>query len=99
MIEQSVRLLAKLYEHRGAARALLGDRYAATMADGATMIRAVMAKHGCSELDAALKLGKEARDNPGSVMIVMASVVEMLEPSPPASGNSLEAPATGGNDD
>jgi len=81
MSEANIRILAKLYEHRDVARAILGDRYEKTMTKGAEMIRGVMAHHGCSELDAALKLGKEASADPVSVMIVMASVVEMIEPS------------------
>jgi hypothetical protein len=80
--EQSIRLLAKLYEHRDAARVMLGARYAETMAIGAGMIKGVMDHHECDELTAALKLGKEVRDEPASVTITMAAVVEMLEPIP-----------------
>ena len=89
-VESSVRLLATLYEYRDAAKIVLGSRYADATKNGASMIRAVMAKHGCSELDAALKLGKEVKEHPGSVMIVMASVVEMLEPTLPASATAAE---------
>lgn len=93
MSEAHVRLLAKMYKRRDEARLVLGDRYAATMAQGAEMIRGVMAKHGCNEVEAALMLGKEASDNFVSVMIVVASCVEMLEPSvsTPATSDEVDA--------
>lgn len=81
MTEEQVRMATKLYDARDAARVLLGDRYSATIASGAQMIRAVMDKHGCGELDAALKLGKEVKDDARALMIVLASAVEMMEPT------------------
>lgn len=80
--EQVVRLAAKLYEYRDAARFLLGERYAEVIGHYQHHIRQVMDREGCDEIPAAMKLCEvfRARGEPPSATIAaVAAAVEMVE--------------------
>lgn len=77
--EGAVRVAAKLYECRDAARRLLGAHYERDMSLWARVIRGVAAEACVGELAAAQKIAG-AEGGMGAVM-VLAAYVEMTEPS------------------
>lgn len=77
--EQAVKMAAKLYECRDAARNLLGAHYKRDMDLWAIAIRGVADADKCSEMVAAMKMAKEA-DGFGAI-VILAACVEMTEPS------------------
>lgn len=81
--EQVIGMVSKMYDMRNAARFMLGDRFPAAMAKGAENIRAVQAVHKCGEIEAAMKLAKVVDGDTKAVMIIVASAVEMIEPTTP----------------
>lgn len=78
--EQHVQLAAELYRCRDSARFLLGDGYAAKMADYGKAISNVAEKLNCSALVAATKMAA-ATDDGVTQMLVFAAAVELAEPS------------------
>lgn len=79
--EHRVRMIAKLYECRDAARLLLGEKYQARMVEYGTEIRAVAINKKISDLKAALLLATVPdASGVGSVMY-LAAAVELIEPS------------------
>ena len=85
--EKHVKMAAKLYEMRGRAKRWHKERYETEMAGWIRIIQECMAKHSISELEAVLKLCKDANDsedaNELSIMNIMSAGVEMIEPSQP----------------
>lgn len=79
-MEQAITVTAKLYKCRDSARFLLGDRYAARMADYGSAITEVAAKLKCSELQAATKMVERTGDGM-TQMLIFAAAVELAEPS------------------
>lgn len=83
MSEKTVRLAAKLYEAREGVRLLLGDRFAEEMRKGGELLTALSASRGETVLQTAARLGQQYNDEdrPFASMVVVASAVELLEPS------------------
>lgn len=77
--EETVKMAARLYECRDAARSLLGTHYKRDMDLWAIAIRGEAQSKQCSELSAALGMAKEA-DGFGAIVII-AAVVELTEPT------------------
>lgn len=79
--EQHIRLCARLYEMRDAARRLLGARYHERMAEYRVPIEQVQSQLECDPLTAATKfcVGSEARGI--DVIYLMTAALEMIEPS------------------
>jgi hypothetical protein len=78
-----MRLSATMRDARDAARLLLGDSFKERMAEGGRKLEALAKEHGITVLQAALRTGKtyEEENNDMAVMMIMAAVVEYLEPS------------------
>lgn len=79
--EQTIAIVARLYEVRRAARDIRGDKYAEDMV---TFKKAVLDHAKAKQIDflpAAIELGKLARDKGGSIdlMLFMSAVVELTE--------------------
>lgn len=79
MDEKTVKLTAKLYECRDAARTLLGASYFEHMREYAKVIDDCAVHDNCSFLSAAIRLAKQTQA-PTSVFL-LAAVVEHSEPS------------------
>lgn len=77
--EQSIRLSARLYECRDAARTLLGENYAIRIAEYGQLITRLARKEQITPLAAATRLG-QALGGFGAV-IALAAFVELVEPS------------------
>lgn len=78
--EHVVKMAAKLYECRDAARSILGEKYPERMMEYGDLVRRLAAADGCGEIDAGTRLAKSA-GNAIQVMLVMAATVEIIEPS------------------
>ena len=80
--EAQVKLAAKLYSMRDAAKRLLGDRYTAHMSEVRQMLEMAQSRlDGCDPLTAATRICK-ANDLGGlDVVYIMAGACEMIEPS------------------
>lgn len=80
-----VQTAAKMLDTRDTLRGLLGfEQFKLECAQYEPLIRGVMAHDHCSELDAALRLIKlmqKKHDSDMSQMMVLATAVEMIEPS------------------
>lgn len=81
--EQAIRINAKLYEVRDAARKVLGDSYRARMAEGGKMLSEIAEAKKCSVLDVALNVSQSAarKGDMNAVTFILAAAVELLEPS------------------
>lgn len=83
--EATIALCAKLYETRKAVQFMMGDGYAAHMADLGKVIREIMAKspQNDNELAVASKLAQAPGLSPHQRLAIIAAGVELVEPSPP----------------
>ena len=79
--EQQVAIAAKMYECRDAARTILGRRFKPKMDDLAQVVRAVAKRDNCNDIVAGATVIKEARLEGMESLMLMAAVVEMVEPS------------------
>lgn len=79
-MQQQIEIAAKLYKCRDSARFLLGEGYAAKMADYGKAITEVAARLKCSELKAATKMA-ERTDDGMLQMLIFSAAVELAEPS------------------
>lgn len=78
--ERDVKMAARLYECRDAARFILGDKYPATMTLWRDAIVAQMARGQLSVLQATLALCREMTGETEVVtMLIMAAAVELIE--------------------
>lgn len=77
--EQHINMTAQLYQMRRNARFLLGDRYAAKMADLGAALTEISQARGISVLAAAIAGAKGASDI--AAMQILAAAVELTEPS------------------
>lgn len=80
-MEANVILAAQMYRCRSAAKTILGDKFKQKMDEMAAVIRAVMARDKCNCIVAGSTAIKESELHGMSALIVMAAVVEMVEPS------------------
>lgn len=80
-----VQMAAKLYEHRDAAKTLLGVHYERDMQMLADLIRADSKAKNCSDLAAAVALVNEKPGDGFRAVVILAAYVEMTEPSSNAS--------------
>lgn len=85
--ERAVRMAARMYEMRDTARRLLGDKYKDRMAEYAPIIQRVADNRKCSVLQAGGMMASESGDGMMTVMIV-AAMVEMIEPSNSEAGTA-----------
>jgi hypothetical protein len=84
MIEEKIKMAAKLYQCRDSAKFLHGKEYKRRMEDYGKYIYAYMAKQGVDELQAAINLCTEVKDMDGAGMFTMnifAAAIELIEPS------------------
>lgn len=79
--EQNVKTAAQMYECRDAARRLLGEKYHARMDERARVIRTVAKRDNCNDIVAGATIIKDAGLHGIDVLLLMAAVVEMTEPS------------------
>lgn len=84
MGERAITIAAKLYEHRKAMRFLHGDAYPARVAEMRPYLQTIMSEKGTSEMGAALALAKHCIERPYTVSLIMATALEMMEPTPPS---------------
>lgn len=76
--EEQVKIAARLYECRDAARFIFGASYTGFIKPWRTVIAKEMEARRTTVLQAALALGKQA-DNESMVMLIVAAAVEMLD--------------------
>ena len=79
--EQHVRVAAQMYDCRDAARRLLGDKYHARMQAYGCVVRAVARRDNCNDIVAGATVIKVGKLHGIEALLLMAAVVEMLEPS------------------
>lgn len=79
--EQHVEIAAKMYECRTAARSILGDKYQDKMCELAHVVRAVAKRDNCNDIVAGATVIKAAGLEGMQALMLMAAVVEMVEPS------------------
>jgi hypothetical protein len=81
--EQPIRLAAKLYEVRDAARKTLGDKYRTRMEENGKLLSAMAKDRGCGVMDVALDASKSAASmgDMNAVCFILAAAVDLLEPS------------------
>jgi hypothetical protein len=77
--ERAIKLAARLYECRDAARTLFGADYQKRMAGHRDLVRAAMAHHGCDALKAATTLIKVSGLDGISAVIMLAAAVDISE--------------------
>lgn len=88
-----IRLAAKLYECRDAARTLLGEQYLARMAEYGATIRQVAAAKQCSDIKAAMLLAQSPDHSTGvGQVLCLAAAVELIEPSTGVVSNEIKGP-------
>lgn len=80
MTEQHIKAAAKLYQMRDTARRFYKDEWPSKQNEWRPIIEACMKKHGIGELEAGMKIAEDLGDHGFSIIIVMATVCEMLEP-------------------
>lgn len=80
--EQQVKLAAKLYELRDRARLLLGDKYAAHMAELGKILKMTAERDNKTPLAVATEVCKKRGLIGMDMMMVMAAAVELTEPTP-----------------
>lgn len=80
--EQTVKMAAKLYECRDAARSLFGDTYHQRMEDYIEVVKSAAHAMRCSELSAATTLANKAAGGVTAICF-LAAAVEIAEPSNP----------------
>ena len=85
--EQHVAIAAQMYECRATARRLLGERFKPRMREWGNIVRAVAKRDGCNEIVAGATVIKEAGIFGMDSLMLMAAVVELVEPSN-AGGNA-----------
>lgn len=83
-IEQPIRVTARLYETRAVVRRHLGARYATRIAEYTGVIQRVSDKTGESLMSTATAIAKtaDAEGETDAAMMILAAVVEMLDPTP-----------------
>lgn len=82
MTEQHIKAAAKIYQMRDTARRFFKDEWPAKQNEWRPIIEACMKKHGIGEIEAGMKLSGELDGIDGfSIIIIMATVCEMIEPS------------------
>lgn len=74
-------MAAQMYECRAAARRLLGDKYHERMQEYGRVVRAVAERDNCNEIVAGATVIKAAGLEYMDALLMMAAVVEMIEPS------------------
>jgi hypothetical protein len=83
--EKAIRITAKLYETRDAARRLWGSEYQNRITPYRGYIKMAMDKFNLDETQATMKLVKQLQDkdaeNGFGVMLIFAAYVEIMEPS------------------
>ena len=86
-MEEQIKLAARLYKCRDTAKGLHRENYAAKVAEYNPYIWAAMDKYKVNELGAVMKmvevLEKAGKADGMAVMMLMAAVVELIEPSKP----------------
>jgi hypothetical protein len=82
-IEPKIRLAARLYETRDGVKLLLGNKYAAQMAEVGDLLKSASGKTGLGILETAGRLAQMAhKDGKDSIAVLyLAAAVELLEPS------------------
>lgn len=93
MSEQHVALAARMYECRATARRLLGDRFEPKMRELANVVRAVAKRDGFNNIVAGATIIKEARLFGMDLLMLMAAVVEMTEPTNAVSNRQADGEA------
>lgn len=78
---QQVQLAAKLYEARDAMRSLLGERYAARMAEIGGVLKKVAARDTVNEIQAAQVVIKAIDAQGYDALQLLAAAVELVEPT------------------
>jgi hypothetical protein len=79
-------MAAKMYECRITARRLLGDKYRQSMEERARVVRAMASREKCNVVEAGAKVIKENGLHGMDALLLLAAVVEMIEPSDKAPG-------------
>ena len=80
--EKDVQMAAKLYEMRDKARRLLGDKYKPCMAELGRILQDTARETGGGVLETAIDVCKRRNLVGMDVMLTMAAVVELTEPTP-----------------
>lgn len=85
--EQLIKIAAKLYKCRDSAKALYGDNYYKNLVPYHMIICDVMKSQNCTELEAILHIAdkSEMMESGINIMMFMAAVCEIIEPSEPIS--------------
>lgn len=81
--KQQVKLASELYDLRDRARLLLGDKYAAHMAELGKILKMTAERDNKTPLAVAIEVCKKRGLIGMDLMMVMAAVVELTEPTPP----------------
>ncbi len=79
--EQHVAIAAQMYEFRAAARRLFGNKFRQRMEERASVVRAVAKRDNCNDIVAGATVITEAGLHGMDVLLLLAAVVEMTEPS------------------
>lgn len=79
--QKLIQMTAKPYDARDTLKRLCPDKFRASVTEWQAAIRDIAAKHGWTEIEAMIAMMKGAKDEPLRQMWIMASYVEMIEPS------------------
>ena len=79
--QQQVQMAAKLYEIRDTAKMLLGDRYAAKMADLGKLLKMTADRDKKEPLAVATDVCKKKGLQGMDMLLIMSAAVELAEPS------------------
>ena len=80
--EQMAAILHRLYQSRTTLRTLWGDSYKARIAEPVALLRDTAKRTGLPELSVMTDMAARAKDHPMALLILLASAVESIEPTP-----------------
>jgi len=86
MSELAVKITADLYRTRDTMKALYGARWQEEVAPYMAVLKGLHEEKGVPYLDLGQQLSKEMQDHNLNPVMLLAAMVELMEPSAPAGG-------------
>ena len=80
-MKEAIKATAKLYTFHETATRFYKDEWPDRFCQWKKAIEGVMKDHGLSELEAGIKIAEEIKDHGFAVVVMFATVAEMIEPT------------------
>lgn len=79
-MRQAIELTAKLYRCHNTAIRFFKDEWPEKFSEWRGVVENVMKRDSCKEIEAAITLGKDLETHGFSIIVMLATVAEMIEP-------------------